>query len=264
MIESTPYWLSLLLGLAFGSLNNVLIQRLPRGESLWRPASRCPACSRRLRPWENIPLLSWIMLRGRCAGCGGWIPLRYPLVEAITALLCLGLALHWPLQPAMWFQLPLMVLLVSLSWIDAEHLRLPNPLVLTLALYGLGGLGLRWLLLRDAPLGGFPTLGQGLLGAATGAGAMLLIATLSRFIFRREGLGLGDLKLMGAVGLFLGPLNSLLAIFMGALAGTLAGLALRVGFGREIPFGPFLALGAVLALHYGDALAAWYIKLLTG
>ncbi|MFA7330109.1 MAG: prepilin peptidase [Candidatus Delongbacteria bacterium] len=249
LVLLTPWWLALLLGLALGSFNNVLIHRVPQGRSLVRPGSSCPSCGRLIRPWENVPIVSWLGLRGRCAGCGWRIPLRYPLVELATALTALSVAWRVPLGWSWLVWLPALALLVALAVIDLDCRRLPNPL--TAALGALGGLGL---LLSASGLAGaesrLPAVTDALLGVLAGGGLLWGFAWLGWLLFKREGMGAGDVKLMAALGLLLGWQSTLLAIFLASLGGSIGGLLLRRR-GVELAFGPWLALGSWLALLQG-------------
>lgn len=261
MIAHTPELLALLLGLALGSFGNVLIHRIPLGLSLVRPGSHCPGCKQPIRAWQNIPLLSWLLLRGRCAGCGTSISVRYPLVEALVGGLFVLLALRWPLEPAMFHHMPLVLLLVVLAFIDWDTYRLPNPLVLALALSAVPGIVYG---VVTGPLPGQITGPvQALLGLLAGAGSLMAVRGLSRWWLKgQEGLGLGDVKLMGAAGLYLGWERTLLAIFLACVVGLVLALPVqRLKGSREIPFGPWLALGSLLALFVGDRLLGWYIAL---
>ena len=255
----------LLLGLAAGSFLNVLIHRLPRGESVVRPGSRCPACGHPLAPADLVPLLSWAALRGRCRYCAAPIPLRYPVVEAAAALLYLALYLKFGWRGALVPYAVLVSLLLALSSIDLGHQLLPDAL--TLPGLGLGlGFGL-WATLaraagRPSPFGVYPgqlpylfdplSLSAGLVGAAVGGGVILLIIFLSR-----EGMGYGDAKLLAMIGAFTGWRGALGSLFLGAIAGSVVGLFLlatgRKGRKDPIPFGPFLAFGCLFLL-FGDRL----------
>ena len=263
LIEWTPWWLALLLGLALGSLDNVVIHRLPRGESLVRPSSRCPSCGRAIRPWENVPLLSWLALRGRCAGCGWRIPLRYPLVEGVTALVALSVAWRVPLGWAWLVWIPVGALLVALAAIDLDCRRLPNPLTATLAALGVAGLALTASGLAGAD-SRLPGHLDSLLGALAGGGLLWGFAWLGWLLFKREGMGAGDVKLMAALGLLLGWQNVLLAIFLASLGGSVAGLALRRRQGAELAFGPWLALGSWLAFLQGPEWIRAYLQWTVG
>ena len=260
LILWTPWWLSLLAGLTLGSFANVLIHRVPQGLSLLRPASRCPACARPIRPWENIPLLSWLLLRGSCAGCKWPIPLRYPLVEVLSALLALSIAWRVPLGWAWLIWLPVAILLIALSFIDLDTQRLPNPLVLALGSAGLLGLVLTYSG-YCGPESALPLPSNALLGMLAGGGSLWAFAWIGWFLLKRESLGAGDVKLMSALGLLLGWQHTLLAIFLAALGGALWGLSLRRGRHAELPFGPWLALGSWIAFLWGQPLIDAYLAL---
>lgn len=257
----TPWLLALLLGLALGSFANVLIHRVPRRLSLLRPPSRCPSCERPIRPWENVPLLSWLLLRGRCAGCRAPISARYPLVEALVAALALGVQAAFGLDWSWLLLLPALCLLTALAFIDWDTTLLPDRLTLPLGLFGLAGVAAQQLL----PLAGLPRLAglpgplDALLGALAGGGSLYAVAWIGWWILKREAMGAGDIKLMAAVGLFLGWRSVLLAIFLGALAASVHGLATRGGRLQERPFGPWLALGSATALFWGPRLIGLYL-----
>ena len=265
LIGWTPWWLSLLLGLALGSLNNVLIHRVPKGQSLWHPPSSCPACHRRIRPWENIPVLSWLALRGRCAGCGWRIPARYPLVELGTALVALSVAAVIPLGWAWLAWIPAGSLLVALALIDLDCQRLPDPLTLAVGACGVLGLALQAADLTQAgPGSGLPEWREALWGLVAGGGTLWGFAWIGWLLFRRESMGAGDIKLMAALGLLLGWPRVLLAIFLAALGGAAGGLLLRRSRFQELPFGPWLALGAWVSFLWGRRLIAAYLAWVLG
>lgn len=260
-----------LFGLLFGSFANVVIWRVPRGESVVRPGSHCPRCDAPIAWYDNIPVVSWLVLRGRCRLCSEPISARYPLVEAASGALFLLAALVWGPSVRALFGAALFWLLLTLSLIDVEHMRLPNPLVAALALLGLAGTLISQLLGWGAvPLVGVGTSGLAAqplaiaaLGVLLGAGLPAAIAFAYRLIRGRSGFGMGDVKLLGALGIFLGP-YVLLAFFMASLLGALGGAIL--GRGRElsqrrIPFGPWLALGGVITAVFGPGLVTAYLRL---
>jgi len=260
-----------LFGLLFGSFANVVTWRLPRGESVVRPGSHCPRCGASIAWYDNIPVLSWLVLRGRCRQCSEPISARYPLVEAASGALFLLAALVWGPSARALFGAALFWFLLTLSLIDLEHMRLPNSLVGALALLGLVGVLLSQLLGQDVvPLVGIGASGltaqplpAAALGVLLGAGLPAAIAFAYRLIRGRSGFGMGDVKLLGALGIFLGP-YVLLTFFLASLLGALGGAIL--GRGRElsqrrIPFGPWLALGAVTTAVAGPALVSGYLHL---
>ncbi len=242
--------LAAVLGAVFGSFLNVVAYRLPRGESLSRPRSRCPGCLTQIRAYDNVPVLSWLVLRGRCRTCRAPISARYPLVEAATGALCALVVLaKGPDEDAL-LGLALVLLLVPVTLIDLDHRIIPNRLML------IGAILAPALVLLTAP----DVLVEHLL-AAVAAGGFFLVAVLAY----PRGMGMGDVKLAFVLGLFLGR-DVGPALFVALVAGTLVGAAViaRKGAteGRKtaVPFGPFLALGAVVALFAGDAMVEWYLS----
>ena len=239
-------------GAVIGSFLNVCIYRLPRRESIIWPGSHCPACGRAIAPYDNIPILSYVWLRGRCRTCGGWISVRYPLVELINAV-GYGLIL-WRFGPG-WEAAVYSVLfsaLLTVTFIDLSHQIIPN--VITLPGIPLGLLCATTVL----PVGFLNSI----LGALVGGGILWGLAWVSPYLFGKEGMGGGDIKLLAMVGAFLGWKSALLTIMIGALAGSVVGISL-IAFKvlrREeyVPFGPFLALGAVLSLFFHEQILDWY------
>ena len=253
-----------LLGLAFGSFANVVIHRVPRGESLLRPGSRCPACGHPVAWYDNLPVLGWLALRGRCRACRAPISWSYPAVElamgALWALVTLRLVaagLGWAV-PA---YLALTFICVVLAVIDARTRLLPNRIT-----YPAFPVMLSLLLLASLGLGDLGRLTRGLLAAAAVGAFFLLLALISP-----RGMGLGDVKLAPTLGLALGWLSwgtVAVGVFAGFLLGGLAGVAaiLVLGLSRKslLPFGPWLVAGALLGVLAGGDVAAWYARTLVG
>ncbi len=243
------------LGLAVGSFLNVVIHRVPRDESLLRPGSHCPLCQAAIRPRHNVPVLSWLALRGRCAGCRTRISARYPLVEAATAALFVAITLRFGPNPELPAYLYLGAVSLALALIDLDVRRLPNRIVLPS--YVVGAV----LLALPAALGpDWAAAGRALLAMAALFALFLAIA-----ISYRGGMGLGDVKLAGVLGLYLGWLgwsSVLVGAFSGFLLGGLVGVALmvarRASRRTPIPFGPFMLAGALLAVFLADPIASWY------
>jgi leader peptidase (prepilin peptidase)/N-methyltransferase len=236
-------------GLAVGSFLNVVAWRLPRRESLVRPGSACPSCGTPIRPYDNIPVVSWLLLRGRCRTCGTHISARYPLVELATGVLWLLVALRGGEAVEVVLGLVLVTVLVPLVLIDLDQRLLPNRITGPAAIAAVViGAAL-------AP-GGLPE--QLLAGLA--AGGFFFAAALAY----PAGMGMGDVKLAGVLGLFLGW-EVAVALFVALMAGTVVGVAViarkgaREGRRTAVPFGPFLALGGVVALLAGDALLDAYL-----
>lgn len=232
-------------GAILGSFANVVIYRLPRGLSIVRPGSHCPRCGAMIRPLDNVPLLSFLLLRGRCRACGRPIPARYPLVEAIMAALAVAVWLAFPDPVSRISGLALAFLLVAVTFIDLDHQIIPNRLTYP-------GIVAGFLLALF--------MGRPLPALLSAAGAAALIGGI--VVVSRGGMGVGDVKLAGVIGAFLGWPGTAVALFSAFILGGLAGvalLALRLrGRKDAIPFGPALAAGALVGLFYGEAVAAWY------
>lgn len=245
-------------GTVVGSFANVCIYRLPRRESLIWPGSRCPRCGVPIRWYDNMPLLSFLLLRGRCRHCRGPIGWRYPLVEALVGTIfavTVG-AVGWELEAVR--RMILETLLVVVFFVDLDHFLIPDRLT-----YPGIAMGLAFALVQG--WGGLLT--SGLTAAGLGA-AFLLISVLSALALGAEGMGMGDAKLAAMIGAFLGwpvgPLAVLLGIFLGGGAGLVL-LAARVKGRRDyVPFGPALVAGALVALWWGQGLLHWYVGLVRG
>jgi leader peptidase (prepilin peptidase)/N-methyltransferase len=250
------------LGLVVGSFLNVVIHRVPRGESLVRPPSRCPACGAPIRPWHNVPVLGWLALRGRCASCGAPISGRYPLVEAATAVLFVLVSWRlWELSlaSAIPAYLYFTAVGVALAVIDVEHRRLPTSILLPSypVLAVLLGASAAW---RGD--------GWSFVRALLGGAALFAFFFAVAFLYP-AGMGFGDVRLAGLVGGMLGYLSWsawALGSFAGFLLGAVVGVALialgRGGRRTAVPFGPFMVAGALVALFAADPLTHWYASLL--
>jgi len=235
-------------GAAFGSFINVLAYRLPRRESIVMPRSRCPSCGTTIRSYDNIPIVSWLLLRGTCRDCGVRISLRYPLVEAVTAALFIVLGIKVGREAALWPALAMAVILVAAAATDLEERIIPNRLMAAGAVLAL----VLWTIADPA------RLPENLIAGAA-AGGFLLVAAIAY----PAGMGMGDVKLAAVMGLFLGRLVGP-ALFIGFAAGALVGLAIVAARGPEarkqgVPFAPFLALGGVLAFLFGSGIIDWYL-----
>lgn len=262
-----------LLGLLVGSFANVVIWRVPRGESIVSPGSHCPRCEKPIVWYDNIPVVSWLALRGRCRICGAPIAIRYPFVEATSGGLFVAAGLLFDLPVQALFGAAFFWLLLVLSVIDTDTMRLPNPLVGVLAAVGLAGAIVgQASAARLTPLVGVAASGwlssplvSGFFGCALGAGLSGGIAAAYGAVRGKAGLGMGDVKLLGAMGFFLGP-YVLLSLFFGSLIGIVAGTVGQRGkrglADRKIPFGPWLAAGGVLAATIGPPLAEWYFRVI--
>jgi leader peptidase (prepilin peptidase)/N-methyltransferase len=252
------------LGLVVGSYLNVVVHRLPRGISTVAPRSRCPVCGSPIRAIDNVPVVSFLLLRGRCRRCATPIPWRYPLVEATTGALFAACFLRFGASASALTAAILVSILLALALIDAEHYLLPDRLTVP-------GIAAGVLL---QPLASWARIGPGTWGAIAGgllgaaAGAALLAAIWGAWYLLRgeEGMGLGDLKMNAAIGAFLGwqgmLVGFLIAVAVGSAVGLSAVLVGRLKLRSKLPFGVFLALGGGVALFAGGELVAWYGSLL--
>jgi leader peptidase (prepilin peptidase)/N-methyltransferase len=240
-----------LFGLCIGSFLNVVIYRLPLRQSLATPPSRCRRCGYSLRWFDNIPVLSWVLLRGRCRKCGVSVSWQYPLVELITAALFVMVVWWTPIGPLMAARLLLVCILIALFGIDLEHQILPNSITLPGIVIGL-------LFSLVAP----PGWKAALIGALLGAGILYAIAAAYYLWRGEEGMGMGDVKMLAMIGAFLGwkavLVTLVLASFSGAIIGVILMSAQRGGMKFALPFGTFLAIGTLIAMFAGDPLIAWY------
>ena len=279
--ELAPFG-ALLLGLVIGSFLNVVILRLPRrmqaelaeacadlrGEqseplpSRWfgldyliTPASSCPNCGHGIRAWENIPVISYLLLRGRCSNCQTAIGVRYPIVEAVTGLLSLLLVMHFGATPAALAALILVWGLIALTVIDLDEQLLPDQLTLPLM----------WLGLLVNINGMFTDLVSAVIGAAAGYLSLWLVFQVFRLLTGREGMGYGDFKLLAVFGAFLGWQILPLVVLLSSLIGAIVGISLVVVRGRDrqipIPFGPYLAAAGLVALVWGEQINRSYLQL---
>ena len=241
--------LAALLGAIVGSFLNVVVYRLPRGESLATPGSRCPSCETPIKPYDNVPVFAWLWLRGRCRSCGEAISARYPLVEAATAVLCAGVVLADGVTPAAALGIVLVLVLIPVSLIDLDLRLIPNRITAPAAVVAV---------VLGTALDPGGELERLIAGA--GAGLFLLLAVLAY----PRGMGMGDVKLAGVLGLYLGRAVApalLVALVGGVVVGgaIMARVGVAAGRKTKVPFGPFLALGGVVAIYAGDALVSAYL-----
>jgi leader peptidase (prepilin peptidase)/N-methyltransferase len=267
-----------MLGAIIGSFLNVVIHRLPREESIVFPNSRCPSCEMAIRPYDNIPVISYLILRGRCRACSAPISARYPAVEAFTALLYVAVFFRDGLTFALPFDLLFVTALVALIFIDAEHMILPNAITYPGILFVLLARLLIPLVMGRpffddlaAQMTGAPatwpmwaaSLVGALVGALAGGGSLWLMGWLWERLRGVEAMGLGDVKMMFMVGAYLGWRLTIVTIFLAVLAGSLVGITLMLRRGQKdmqmlLPFGIFLGAGAIISLLVGASIVAWY------
>jgi leader peptidase (prepilin peptidase)/N-methyltransferase len=238
-------------GACIGSFLNVVIYRLPLGQSIVSPPSQCPKCGYRLKWYDNFPIFGWLLLGGRCRTCKNPISIQYPIVELVTALLFVLVVWLTPAGPLMVSRLLLVCILIALFGIDLEHQILPNSITLPGIVAGV-------LLSFIAP----PGWRDALLGVLLGAGILYAIAGAYYLWRREEGLGMGDVKMLAMIGAFLGWKAVLVTMVVSSFSGAAIGLSLiaaqRAGMKLALPFGTFLAIGALVAMLVGEPLVTWY------
>jgi leader peptidase (prepilin peptidase) / N-methyltransferase len=244
-----------LVGLSLGSFLNVTILRLPKDQSLVSPPSACPHCRHPIAWYDNIPVLSWLVLRGRCRHCRERISAQYPIIEAAVGVIwVLALVRYGPSIQALtgaFFG----TILLGIAITDARHYLIPDE-------YTLGGLVLG---LGLSLAGGVTGFLHAVLGAAVGFALLFVVARIGQWAFKEEAMGGGDIKMMAMVGAFLGGWQGvLLTVFLGALLGSIIFVPLTLKKKRLVPFGVFLAVGAAVTFVFGDAIIAWYLHFLRG
>lgn len=238
-----------LLGAVLGSFLNVCILRWPADQSVVRPASHCPKCDYALRWYDNIPLLSWLQLRGKCRQCGAPISIQYPLIELVMALIWAGFTWWFGPSLELFRGAVFLSILLGIGVSDARTFIIPDE-------FSLGGLVIG--LLFSLP-GGYEIIGERMFGAAVGFGILWLVAVVGKKVFKEEAMGGGDIKMMAMVGAFLGWAGVLLTIFLGSVVGVLIFLpALRSERRKHVPFGVALSIAAAIVYVAGGAILDWY------
>jgi leader peptidase (prepilin peptidase)/N-methyltransferase len=268
-----------MLGLVLGSFLNVCIYRLPRGESIVFPGSHCPACGGMIKPYDNVPVLAYLWLKGRCRFCNHPISIRYPAVELLTGSAFCACALRWQFAPPTFVNSLLICILIVLVFIDYDHQILPNRITLPGLAAGIllsplqselffhDRLTLN--LISLLPGGDLVTTSPGassaiasMVGAIIGGGGLFLVGWIYKVTRHRQGLGMGDIKMTAMLGAFFGWHLTLLTIFAGSFLGSIAGIFLIIFHGKtmqsKLAFGTFLGVGAVLALFFGIPAIDWY------
>lgn len=238
-------------GLVVGSFVNVCIYRIPRKISIIKPASFCPFCEKPIKLWHNIPVLSFLILKGKCAYCDSKISPRYPVVELLNAIVYFLAYLKFGLTLSL---IPILIFisaLIVISFIDLDFQIIPDMISIPLIC-----LGFIISILPHNLNGVVSNLKESLIGTLVGAGTLLIVSMLSR-----GGMGGGDVKLNAAVGAFLGWKQTLLTVFIGSLLGSIIGIIILKKTGnRKIPFGPFLSIGALICLFFGEKILKWYLQ----
>lgn len=248
--------ISFIFGAIVGSFLNVCILRVPMGGSIVYPPSLCPECRTPIMWYDNIPIVSYFSLRGKCRECGKPISYRYPLIEFLTALFSLAVMMKFGLSSTYLIYLIFTSSLIVITFIDLDHQIIPDVI-------SLPGIPLGFLasfLIPDI------TYQESFIGIVAGGSILLIVAVVYKFFTNKEGMGGGDVKLLAMIGAFLGWKGVLFTIFSGSLIGSVTGVMLMIIQGKDsksaIPFGPFLATGALLYLFFGESITFWYLRIL--
>jgi leader peptidase (prepilin peptidase)/N-methyltransferase len=245
-------------GLCIGSFMNVCIYRIPLSKSIVTPRSMCPGCNSLISAYDNIPVISYILLKGKCRNCGIPISLRYPLVETISGLTALAVFMRFGISAEGLIYFAFISALVVITFIDIDHRIIPDTI-------SLPGIPIGFLLASLVlPSMNYKT---SLAGILAGGGSLLAVAWIYNLITKKEGMGGGDIKLLAVIGAFTGWKGVLFTIFVGSATGTLAGIAVMLKTQKDmklaVPFGPFLSIGAILYIFFGSEIISWYIRTLT-
>ena len=246
--------ISIILGAMVGSFLNVCIIRLPKEESIIVPGSHCPHCKTHIKFYDNIPLISYLLLGAKCRYCHEPISIQYPLIEGIAAVSSLLLFIKFGPSLSYLFYFSFIAALITITVIDLFHQIIPDVI-------SLPGIGIGLLASLVIP---HQTFYNSLIGTLCGGGSLFLVATLYQWWFKREGMGGGDVKLLAMIGAFLGWKSVILTILLSSLIGSITGIMIMVLKGKDfkyaIPFGPFLSVGAVISLFYQNEIISWYLQ----
>ncbi|HJS51473.1 MAG TPA: prepilin peptidase [Pyrinomonadaceae bacterium] len=278
--ELVAYIFAFVLGAIIGSFLNVIIHRVPNEESIVFPNSKCPKCQTPLKPYDNIPILSWLVLGGKCRNCKEKIAVRYPAVELLTALSFV--LVYWQIgfDPMLFVGLVFVSVMIALMFIDAEHMILPNVITYPFVAFAFAvrivypiAFGTVFSDMTYPPLASLSTypawvvsLAGAVLGAIAGGGSLWLVGAIWKKLRGVEAMGLGDVKMMAGVGALLGWRLAVLSIFLAAFAGALIGIIVIMrqkdrNFQAQIPFGIFLGIGSIVAFLFGEQMIAWYTRM---
>ncbi len=248
-------------GLVLGSFFNVLIHRIPNGKSLIHPSSSCPRCSEPIKPYDNIPIFSYLILRGKCRHCGAVISWRYPIVELLSGLMFVWCYYYFGLSLQIIPAIMMVSIMLVITFIDIDKLIIPDKITFPGMLLGL----------LFSLLPGGLSIGESVIGLVVGGVVLYLIALLGSLAFKKDAMGGGDIKLAAVIGAFLGWQGVLITLILSSLVGSVIGLfviSLSSKNGKKathtIPYGPFLALGSIIALFFGNDLLRCYADYLRG
>ena len=249
------YILIFVLGAVVGSFLNVCIHRLPKGQSIVTPGSHCPKCEKPIPFYDNVPVLSYLALRGKCRFCKISIPVRYPFVEFLSGLVSIALLIKFDFSLDFIVYFVFLLSLIVITFIDLDEKIIPNEI-------SLPGIALGLIV---SPFISTLSFKESFLGVIAGGGVLAVVALAYYGVTKREGMGGGDIKLLAMIGAFLGWNGAFISLFFGSLVGAFVGVFFMIKEGKDtkyaLPFGPFLALGAVVYLFFGNSLINWYLTL---
>ena len=250
------YILIFVLGAVVGSFLNVCIHRLPKGQSIVTPGSHCPKCENPIPFYDNVPILSYLALGGKCRFCKTSIPIRYPFVEFLSGLVSIALLFKFDFSLDFIAYFLFLLSLIVITFIDLDEKIIPNEI-------SLPGIALGLIV---SPFISTLSFKESFLGAIAGGGVLAVVALAYYGVTKREGMGGGDIKLLAMIGAFLGWNGAFISLFFGSLVGAFVGIFFMIKEGKDtkyaLPFGPFLALGAVVYLFFGNNLINWYVSLI--
>jgi leader peptidase (prepilin peptidase) / N-methyltransferase len=253
------YFVVFIFGAVLGSFLNVCVHRVPLGKSIVYPSSHCPFCEKPIRWFDNVPILSYVILLGKCRDCSRKIPLRYPIVELLSALSGVVLLMFFDRGPVFFVYWMFVLSLIAVSFIDIETQEIPDIITLPGILIGIVLITAFNPAVKDSRLAAFF---DSLLGVLAGGGVMFLMGFFGEMIFRREALGGGDVKLMAMVGAFLGWKLVIIAFFLAPFFGAGVGIFMRIRFNSEvIPYGPYLAIASIISLLWGNDIISYLLPL---
>lgn len=248
------YTFIFIFGICIGSFLNVCIHRIPNSKSIFFPGSLCPKCGTSIRFYDNIPVVSFLILMGKCRSCETRIPIRYPMVELISGGFAISLLLKYGLSVEWISSYTFTAALLVITFIDLDHKIIPDIITLP---------GI-FIFLLVPFISSHITWTDSIIGTLLGGGSLLLVAMGYQLITKKEGMGGGDIKLLAMVGAFVGWKGVFFTIFLASIAGTLIGLILMLRSGKglklAIPFGPFLSIGAITYIHFGKSIIDWYLR----
>lgn len=265
MLNYFIYFFIFVIGLCLGSFLNVVIYRLPKGEGIVIEPSHCPTCQKRIKPYDLVPLFSYLFLRAKCRYCGERISMQYPLVELLTALSMIGIYYTFGLSIHTISMMVLVLMFIAVLFIDISHYIIPNEIIVFGLISGLMFAILKGFDFNNWNVYNWEVLKDSGIGLLVGGLTFLIIVFIGEWMMKAEAMGMGDVKLMGVVGLFLGLKLTVLSMFLAFIIGSVVSIFLLAakikGRRDQIPFGPFIVLGSTTAFLWGNQILTWYFNI---